>query len=752
MCVCVFAEMSWPPQFPATGADPNITAMLQQLQQGLQASQMQGPAQMTSPGFANPAQQAPSIPTASAQAGMDPVQLQMMLARVISMPLASMLFQSMMGSGSQPAPQQSMFQSPPVNLMNAPQPPRQSPSPLLHLIQQAFQAGAAASSVAAAQAQPTPASSPSTSAVPQIDPSMMMQPAYQTRTPSSSLSGVAPGTTSPHGSTSPAVQLPPMDPSVAKEVIVQLAQQLQQSGHLPNSDIQRLLQPQSDDSNGVDVSRVKKDPDAKASPICVIASTESRGENSAARPEVYMDVAADERSASTASTQDDSLRQDSDSDNDGGYAATAKKSPRVARHTSARRGDATPRKSSSAADRISAARKADPKLRKICLVKLDKVDDRKKTEPAGIAEPLSRIARLKNVKNLYSVDVLHCSSKPVPSAAAGSARQLAAATISQGRRQLAAATNSQGPGQLAAATNSQDPSTSLQPSTSSNRFGSKNIFSIFAQHASGRGHQQQQQEEPTAEVRPSDPLPASLGMMLQRSVSSVENKNLSLRSMYLGYVSHNMEWLSLVSCTFAATGDRTYCQCTFCPSVGEMPANVAMHINADHQDLMFALNRLRPVVGPLLYIKCSHCNYVTVESTLAWIHFDTHHGISDILDCSSRTADVDMSGPDTPAHFIDIDETMGPTTAYVCFDCSAVNVDTDTRASAMLMARHVTRQHPDSLNTNGNFVKLMMLTRSDNDPEAIKGKPTYRQAVCNPEHARGRREVYICMFCRYMID
>jgi len=45
-----------------------------------------------------------------------------------------------------------------------------------------------------------------------------------------------------------------------------------------------------------------------------------------------------------------------------------------------------------------------------------------------------------------------------------------------------------------------------------------------------------------------------------------------------------------------------------------MPAKVGSHINANHKDLLFGLNRWKPVVGPPLYIKCSHCNYVTVDS------------------------------------------------------------------------------------------------------------------------------------------
>ena len=66
-----------------------------------------------------------------------------------------------------------------------------------------------------------------------------------------------------------------------------------------------------------------------------------------------------------------------------------------------------------------------------------------------------------------------------------------------------------------------------------------------------------------------------------------------------------MVWLSVISCAFAASGNTTFCQCAFCPVIADVPAKVGSHIN-DHEDLLFGLNRWKPAVGPLLYIKCSH--------------------------------------------------------------------------------------------------------------------------------------------------
>jgi len=48
------------------------------------------------------------------------------------------------------------------------------------------------------------------------------------------------------------------------------------------------------------------------------------------------------------------------------------------------------------------------------------------------------------------------------------------------------------------------------------------------------------------------------------------------------------------------------------------------------------------------------------------------------------SGEMDMSGPDMPAKFVDIDDIMGSITAYVCFDCSAINTDPDTQVSVHL--------------------------------------------------------------------
>jgi len=403
-----------------------------------------------------------------------------------------------------------------------------------------------------------------------------------------------------------------MDPSVAKEMLVQLVQQLQQAGQLPDDgSIHRLLQTSPDPTQQRSPSvEVKKEQDLECpSPICVISKTETFEENPA--PKVYMDVAEETNSTASALCN---VGQDTESDVDGGDSdeipVARRQRTSTTRGTKARQtGAKTQPQDTSQSSNKSTLRSIsrltvmnkDPKLQMNCVIRLNKVEVIKKKvaashatrsssdgkkqplnackQPSTAISPLgqswpttpaqqkSRVDRLKNIKMSYvTSDILQtCAptelTQTQPITATASSRQPIDVKMSLPDIKL--------------------PVNQQQPfgTTSSRAGGTKNIFSIFATHTPGRG---MQPDEAVVEVRPSDPLPASVGALLQRSVNSVENHSVSLRSMYLGFVSHNMEWLSLVSCSFSAV-QKTFCQCSFCPKLGELPRDVAVHIRQEHQ-------------------------------------------------------------------------------------------------------------------------------------------------------------------------
>jgi len=227
----------------------------------------------------------------------------------------------------------------------------------------------------------------------------------------------------------------------------------------------------------------------------------------AALPGVYMDTNDD---AVRPTTSESDAARGRDSANDSGHTSLSDGEP-------SHQGYPAYTQYSSAAASMSSV---DPKLLKLCVVALDRCDIQN-SEPVPVSEPVSRVAMLKSVKNIFSVDVLRTAASCAP-AVAGSARQLTAAAHIP----------------------------ALVVSTS--RVRSRGISSILTHDISGRRVQQQDQQA-AAPVRPSDPLPPSLGVQLMRSLNSAWNKSMSLHTVYtgIGSCSRSMVWLSVVSSAFA---------------------------------------------------------------------------------------------------------------------------------------------------------------------------------------------------------
>ena len=217
--VCSSTEMSWPAG--STGLD----ALLRQLQQSLAAQTgATGPPQMTP--------QSSSTPSPTDASNL----MQMLMARAVSVPLASVLYQLLMGSAQQP-PAQSAYQSPPLFSQSLPAPQVLSPllqPALLQMMQQI---------VTATPPAPSPQVSVAAPAAPQ---QITIPPVASPHLPS-------PASVSPRSSRSPSIQLPPIDPAVAKDLLRQLVQQLQQAGQLPYDTIQHLLQPNISDTTTVQI-------------------------------------------------------------------------------------------------------------------------------------------------------------------------------------------------------------------------------------------------------------------------------------------------------------------------------------------------------------------------------------------------------------------------------------------------------------------------------------------------------------------
>lgn len=205
-----------------------------------------------------------------------------------------------------------------------------------------------------------------------------------------------------------------------------------------------------------------------------------------------------------------------------------------------------------------------------------------------------------------------------------------------------------------------------------------------------------------------------------------------VRYLFMGR-SNGLDWLNLVS--FRSDND-TANQCMFCPFTSTNVRTVTSHIVKKHSDLSFVLSKVKQPPNRVIYLACRHCSYLTFESTLLWIHFELFHGVPGIMD-GSTLPPVKIIDPQF-METISLDRLVnGSGLVYACFDCLLCS------SSQQLVAAHVLKFHPDTVNFNGCFVKLVMVKTKDGDSF------TYRQALNDDEHSDALKDIYICMLCQY---
>lgn len=211
----------------------------------------------------------------------------------------------------------------------------------------------------------------------------------------------------------------------------------------------------------------------------------------------------------------------------------------------------------------------------------------------------------------------------------------------------------------------------------------------------------------------------------------------NVRYLFMGRKSDGMDWLNLVSYKTPESDDFVN-QCLFCPMISSDVKPVADHIANEHGDLDFVLTNIKQPTGRITYLACRHCNFVTFEPTLMWIHFELYHGIPGIMDGSSLPQ-INIGDP-VNVEEISLDKPVnskGCQPAYVCLDCMLCSNNSKN------IAMHVVQAHPDTVNFNGCFVKLMMIKTKEKDSF------TFREALYDESHADALKDVYICMLCEY---
>jgi len=201
-------------------------------------------------------------------------------------------------------------------------------------------------------------------------------------------------------------------------------------------------------------------------------------------------------------------------------------------------------------------------------------------------------------------------------------------------------------------------------------------------------------------------------------------------------------WLNLVAKRLGDEKKMVY-QCYFCPQIRDIPKTVSDHMQADHEDLRFAVNRNKRVgLTKIIYFFCRHCDFVASEAVIMWIHYEAYHGLTGILDSGSNC----MVKPDMDEEFNSVaDRNVSDNgEVFACLDCNAVSND------KRKLSNHIVRDHGAvTEHFNGYFVKTLQI-------EHIAGKAgdkkpsTYRQAVELAEFAHLRKECYICFVCGFV--
>jgi len=201
-------------------------------------------------------------------------------------------------------------------------------------------------------------------------------------------------------------------------------------------------------------------------------------------------------------------------------------------------------------------------------------------------------------------------------------------------------------------------------------------------------------------------------------------------------------WLNLIAKRLGDEKKMVY-QCYFCPETRDIPKTVSDHMQADHEDLRFAVNRNKRVgLSKIIYFFCRNCDFVASEAVIMWIHYEAYHGLTGILDSGGHC----MVKPDMDEEFKSLtDEQISDySQVFVCLDCKAVSDD------KRKIANHMVRDHgAETEHFNGYFVKTLQIELLS--ANATEKKPsTYREAIELPEFAQLRKECYICFVCGFV--
>ena len=155
----------------------------------------------------------------------------------------------------------------------------------------------------------------------------------------------------------------------------------------------------------------------------------------------------------------------------------------------------------------------------------------------------------------------------------------------------------------------------------------------------------------------------------------------------------------------ARSGKTSY-QCLFCPVVTKTMKQMNDHLSGSHDNFLLSFISQKRVHKRWLIdicLYCRHCDYVTKETFLMWIHFGMYHGIDSILSLSDQPEHQDDGRQDEvlPQGSKQVVKLL-----YLCTKCPT----TDTNVQHIV--QHITDSHPPLY--SHHFVEVIQSRRQFN--------------------------------------
>lgn len=177
-------------------------------------------------------------------------------------------------------------------------------------------------------------------------------------------------------------------------------------------------------------------------------------------------------------------------------------------------------------------------------------------------------------------------------------------------------------------------------------------------------------------------------------------------------------------------------QCHFCAFL--VPSkDIVEHMEDHHSDFMLAISDERQLMKSLILYFCRHCQYVTLDRTFMWIHFEASHDIRVIVP-SENLIDSDHELevlPLTLENMVHLDR------VYMCLKCHKL------LESENIMISHLVQCHPKDDLCKGNFVQAIAATK----PKNISKPLTNHCLVMDDAFGAYRKLCYICVICKSIV-